>query len=215
MCCLQVLADTWSEASTSEKQALAGSAAEQGEGGTASAVSEAGHSPTPDSGATGGSSPSGPAAGQLLPDMSKDAAEAEVKRGRAVRYAATFKEGGCGTAGPGSTYLQTNSVFKFPPTPAYLDLEPYSVSKLICTDAPADWGAGPPGQTGQEAWPPLQKLQKKLVALSVGSQPDPEAMPWQWLLLDMLAAMPADSCGRQCLQEVGCLIQWCDAAIQW
>ena len=211
MCCLQVLADTWSEASASQNLALAGSAAELGEGGTASAVSEAGHSPTP---ASGSAPPSRPAAGQLLPDKSKDAAEAEVKRGRAVRYAVTFQEGGCGTAGPGSTYLQTISEFKLPPTPAYSRLKSYSVSKLICTDAAADWGAGPPGQTGQEAWPPLQKLQKQLVALSFGGQQDPEAMPWQWLLLDMLAAMPADSCGRQCLQEVGCLIQCCDAGAQ-
>lgn len=172
---------------------------------------EAGHSPTPASGAAGGSSPSRPAAGQLLPDKSKDAAESEVKKGGAVRYAATFQDGQCGTAGPGNTYLHTISNFTFPPTSAYTGLEPYSLSKFTRTDTPAEWGAGPPCQTGQEALWPLEALQKQLMTLADGSQRHPEAMPWQWLLLDMLAAMPTDSCGRQCLQEVGCPVQMCNA----
>ena len=199
-------ADTWPEASASQKQAQGSSAAEQAEGGTASGVSEAGHSLAPASGAAGGSSPCGPAAGQLLPDKSEDAAESVVKTGRAVRYAATFRDGACGTAGPGNIYLQTISEFKFPPTPDYTGLEPYSLSKFTHKGVPVDWGAGPPGQTGQETLRPLLALEKQLLMLTADGQQGPEAMPWQWLLLDMLAAMPADSCGRRCLQEVGCLI---------
>ena len=172
-------------------------------------MSEAGPSPTP---ASGPAPPSGPAAGQLLPDKSVAAAETVVRKGRAVQYAATFKDVGPCTAGPGNTYLQTFSVFKFPATPAYKGLEPYSLSKFSRTDAPVDWGAGPPGQTGQEALQPLLLLEQQLLKLTAGGQQGPEAMPWQWLLLDMLAAMPARSSGRRCLKKVGCPVQWCNAS---